>query len=101
MTNLTALDLREIRHGSRRLSDLIQQPQPVGAQTRVVDIDRDLVEERVHMRPELGNGGHGREYGAFIDKVGGEVDVVRGHGGMLERLKQEPGHTHRGCAIAF
>ena len=59
MTNLTAFDLREISHGPGRFSYLVQQPEPVGPQFPILDIDRDLVEERVHMRAELRHGGHG------------------------------------------
>src|SRR5882757_950043 len=72
MTNLTALDLGEISHGPRRFSYLVQQPEPVGPQFPILDIDRDLVEERVYMRAELRHSGHG----------GGEILLCDGGVGL-------------------
>src|SRR5215212_12279817 len=59
MTNLTAFDLREIRHGPGRFPYLVQQPQPVGPQILVIDVDRDLFEESIHVGPQVRHRGHG------------------------------------------
>src|SRR6476646_8093764 len=49
-----SLDFRKIRHRPGRVANLVQQPEAVLAQRPVLDIDGDLVEERVDARAELG-----------------------------------------------
>ena len=72
-----ALDAREIRHRAGGVADFVEQPQPVLAQLGLVgalrDVDRHLVEERIHLRAQLRHRAHG----------GGEVLARDGGGGLL------------------
>src|SRR5947209_17729123 len=53
------LDLGEIRNRQGCFTDLVEQLEAVGAHGGLVDVHRDLVEERVDRRPQLGDRRHG------------------------------------------
>ncbi len=79
----SSLDAGEIRHGPRRLADLVEEFQAVLAQFLILDIDRDLVEEGIDRGPELRHGGHC--CGEILARHGSRRALLGGFDGRSER----------------
>src|SRR5262249_28576201 len=85
----SAFDLGKIRDFPRRLADLVEQLEAILAPVRHLDVDGDLVEERVDLRAQRRDGMHRGPEVLTRDRLGrglpGDVDA----GGELALLALE------------